>query len=305
MKKKYILPFCLLILCSLFTPGNSQDTITYQNLVEKLFDMEYLATIPRTGEYSGNFSSHDRRSKYDETTNTYLLWDANSDGSDYIRKEGDDIVIFEKNGPGVIWRFWSALAKEGNIKIFIDHSEIPVVDQPFRDFFEKFGNDVPPMNFPNLVMTLSRGRNHFLPIPYNKYCKIVLSKNWGAYYHITYTTYPQTTKLHSYSGIFSKDDCIALAQADRFLGNRGYLRKSYDGESTEKIDLTIGSNREKLVFETTGNKAITCLKFKSDSLIEYGRNVDLLKDIWLSIRWDSDKEPSVLAPIFVPFGNIG
>jgi hypothetical protein len=303
MNIKYCLTFCFLILSSCFNVGYSQDTIKYRNLVEKLYDMENLSTIPQIGEYSGNFSSYDRRSKYDATTNTYIQWDANSDGSGFIRKEGEDIVIFDKNGPGVIWRFWSALAKEGNIKIFIDNSEIPVVDQPFRDFFEKFGNDIPPMNLPNLVMMLSRGRNHYLPIPFNKHCKIVLSKNWGAYYHITYTSYPETAILQSYSGKYSKDDCLALAQADRFLGNRGYLRKTYDGESTEKIDLTIGSNREKLVFETTGNKAITCLKFRYDGLSEYGNNIDMLKDLWLSITWDSDKEPSVMAPLGMFFGT--
>lgn len=303
MHNKYFLIFCLLILNSCFTIGLSQDTIKYRDLVDKLYDLEYLAKIPGIGEYSGNFSSYDRRSKYDATTKTYVQWDANGDGSGYIRQEGEDIVIFEKNGPGVIWRFWSALAKEGNIKIFIDHSEIPVVDQPFRDFFEKFGNDTPPMNFPNLAMTLSRGRNRYLPIPFNKHCKIVLSKNWGAYYHITFTSYPETKILPSYSGKFSKDDCLALAQADRLLGNRGYLRKNYDGESTEKISLAIGSNQAKLISEIAGNDAITCLKFKYDNLSEYGSNIDFLKDLWLSITWDYDKEPSVLVPLGMFFGT--
>ncbi|MEI8224503.1 MAG: hypothetical protein WCG82_01100 [Bacteroidota bacterium] len=103
----------------------AQDTINYPILVQRLFDMKYLATPPQKGEQSGNFSSYDRRSKYDTISGTYIQWDANADGTGYIRKEGTDIVIFEKDGPGVIWRFWSALAKDGHIKIFIDNGEAP------------------------------------------------------------------------------------------------------------------------------------------------------------------------------------
>jgi hypothetical protein len=33
------------------------------------------------------------------------------------------------------------------------------------EFFDRFNNDIPPMNFPNLVSTLSRGRNRCIRIP--------------------------------------------------------------------------------------------------------------------------------------------
>lgn len=292
----------LATICSFFTPGVAQVTFTYSNLVERLYDLEYLATVPDLGEYSGNFSSYDRNSVYDEASNTYMQWSANNDGSGYIRKEGEDIVIFEKDGPGVIWRFWSALAATGHIKIFIDHSEIPVVDIPFSDFFERFNSDIPPMNLPNLVMILSRGRNHFLPVPYQKHCKIMLSKNWGAYYHITYTSFPEGTLLPTYTGSYSRDDCFALANADRFLGNRGYPEKTSAGEAKEAVLITLGPNQTKTIKEIAGNKALTSLKIRYDSLVTYGSNADFLKNIWLSITWDSDKEPSVMAPLGMFFG---
>jgi len=87
------------------------------------------------GENSGNFSSYDRHSKYDETAKTYIQWEANDDGSGYIRKEGDDIVVFDQDGPGVIWRIWSALAKEGKIRIYLDNAKEPVIDRPFPGTF--------------------------------------------------------------------------------------------------------------------------------------------------------------------------
>ncbi|MBR4372091.1 MAG: hypothetical protein IKS92_13660, partial [Victivallales bacterium] len=42
------------------------ETLSYGDLVKRLTDMEYLATFPAKGETMAQFSSYDRRSKYDE-----------------------------------------------------------------------------------------------------------------------------------------------------------------------------------------------------------------------------------------------
>ncbi|KAA3437859.1 DUF2961 domain-containing protein [Rufibacter hautae] len=281
----------------------SQGALSYVDLVNRLHDLEYLATPPHKDEKSGSFSSYDRRSRYDAVTNTYEAWGANGDGSGYIRKEGKDIVVFEQEGPGVIWRFWSALAKEGHIKIYIDNQPVPVVDKPFRDLFETVGNEVPPMNYPNLVMTLSRGRNHYLPISYSKHCKIVLSENWGAYYHITYTSLPKSTTIPSFTGTYTKQENFALAQTDRTLGSRGYERKHYDKEVVETRQVKATPNAEVLLREVQGNKAISYFKVNFDNFLTKQEKQSLIKNLWLSITWDNDKTPSVLTPLGVFFGT--
>ena len=163
--------------------------LSYPDLIRRLYDLERLAEPPLPGEQGGCMSSYDRRSRYDPTTDTYQDWDANDDGSGYIRREGDWIVAFENAGPGVIWRVWSALPSAGHVQVFIDDNLQPVLDLPFRDFFERFNNEIPPLNFPALAPTLSRGRNRFIPIPYNHSCKVRFAPGWGAYYHFTYTTF--------------------------------------------------------------------------------------------------------------------
>jgi Protein of unknown function (DUF2961) len=213
------------------------------------------------------------------------------------------MVVFEKDGPGVIWRFWSALAKEGHIKIFIDDKEVPVVDKPFRDFFETVEGEVPPINYPNIVMTLSRGRNRFLPIPYNKRCKIVLSENWGAYYHITYTNFPKTTSVPSYTAKFSKEENFTVAHSDRILGNRGYERKKYENEIVDAIQLKANAAAEVTVKELQGNKAISSIKVELDNALSQEDRQRLIKDLWLSITWDDDEKPSVLTPLGMFFGT--
>ena len=47
----------------------------------------------------------------------------------------------------------------GHIKIYLDGSETPVIDKPFGAYFGDLEK-----KFPGLAMTLSRGRNEFIPI---------------------------------------------------------------------------------------------------------------------------------------------
>ena len=307
MKKLLLIKYKYSVFIGLFTihlvPARSQQSLSYIDLVKRLYDLEHVSAPPAVGEKSGNFSSYDRRSRYDSATNTYVAWGANGDGSGYIRKEGSDIVVFENDGPGVIWRFWSALAKEGHIKIYIDNKEAPVVDKPFRDFFETVEGEVPPMNYPNIVMTLSRGRNRFLPIPYNKHCKIVLSENWGAYYQITYTNFPKITTVPSYTGTFTKQENFTVAETDRILGSRGYDRKKYDKEVVDNINVRVSAQKEVNVKELTGNKAISYIKVQFEDSLTSEEKQRLIKDLWLSITWDNDAKSSVLAPIGMFFGS--
>ena len=77
--------------------------MTYRELLSRLTDMRLLMRKASPEERSGCMSSYDRASRYDESTGTYVRWDANDDGSGCIRTLPDgSIVAFEQEGPGVI-----------------------------------------------------------------------------------------------------------------------------------------------------------------------------------------------------------
>ena len=282
-----------------------QVKLTYPDVIKRLYDMEYLATPPGKGEQSGNFSSFDRQATYSPTTKTYENWGANSDGTGFIRKEGNGIVVFEKDGPGVIWRVWSALAQNGNIKIYIDHAAKPVYDKPFKDFFEKFDELLPPINLPNLSMTLSRGRNRFIPIPFNKHCKIVLEEGWGLYYDIAYTVFPSETQLPVFDGTYNKVTSVSLAETDRDLANRGYERKMYPDETKERSVVHIPGNSTAQLITLNGNKAITHFKIRYDEeqYTTASDKEEMLRNIWIKMTWDDDSKPSVMTPVGMFFGT--
>ncbi len=97
-----------------------QPRMTYIDLIHRLTDLEHLATLPPPGEKTAQFSSYDRASRYDESTGKYIHWDANGDNNGIIRKEGDKEVLAEMEGPGCIWRIWSAAPKQGHVRIYLD-----------------------------------------------------------------------------------------------------------------------------------------------------------------------------------------
>jgi hypothetical protein len=262
--------------------------------------MERLAVLPVPGEKCAQWSSYDRKSQYNSATDTYEGWDANGDGSGLIREENGQLVLAEMEGPGVLWRIWSALPKDGHVKIFLDGQEQPVVDLPFKKYFD---GTAKPFTRKNLVYTAAKGVNSYIPIPYQKSCKIVAEKNWGLYYHFTYTTYPKDTRLPTFTRDLTADDAAALDRADKLLEQCGSDPAGQRvGQTTEQVKVTVGPGETVKVADLKGARAITGLSVKMDvpqATDEFG----VLRELALRISWDDEAQPSVWSPLGDFFGT--
>jgi len=276
---------------------------TYSDLLEKMSDLRMLAIPPEEGEKGGCFSSYDRRSVYNSTEDRYEDWDANADHNGYIYTEAGGIVVFDMEGPGVIWRIWSALALEGNIRVYIDDMENPAIKMPFRLFFERFYHMEFSSNYPNLTPTLSRGRNRWIPIPFSRRCKIVLEEGWGAYYHITYTKFPQEISLPIYSKELEKGIQIPLAELDRkfhFREECPWLHEK--NELTECLTVFCAAKKTALAFRSESPGAITKMSMDFRNLFGPRCN-ELMRSLLLEIHWDDEELSSVLSPAGDFFGT--
>jgi hypothetical protein len=103
------------IVAWLCRPVLAEETYSYADLVKQLTNLERLAVLPAQGETCAQWSSYDRASKYDEAAGKYVKWDANGDGGGIIRREGNLSVFAEMEGPGCIFRIWSALPEKGRV----------------------------------------------------------------------------------------------------------------------------------------------------------------------------------------------
>ena len=302
MKRKLSIFLLIPVLCCTLNAASDTaspsvpNTLTYKDLVHRLTDMEQIAVLPPGGEKTSLASSYDRHSQYDAAQDKYIAWDANGDGFGIIRMEGDEAVFADIKGPGCIWRTWSAEAQKGHVKIYLDGVETPTVDLPFYGYFDGRNE---PFTRKNLVYeTKARGLNNFTPIPFQKSCKIVADKEWGAYFHFNYTQFPEGTVVPTFKLPLSSEDLAALDEANRIMGQCGKdPAGSRADQKSETKSVTLPAGGNAAVMELNGPQAITALKVKLDLPKEVEEQRMLLAQLTVRITWDDDKEPAVWAPL--------
>lgn len=274
------------------------ETLTYVDLVRRVTDLERLALLPEPGERCEQWSSYDRASRYDATTGKYVGWDANGDGDGYIRKEGDQFVFAEMKGPGCIWRIWSAAPKAGHVRIYLDGAEVPAVDLPFMGYFDGKNE---PFTRSALVHTVALGWNNYTPIPYQKSCKIIADRDWGAYYQFVYTTFPEGTQVPTFKRQLSAEEGAALDAANTRLASPGPALPASPGEETQRAQLSAAGGG-KSVFSAAGPRAIKTLRARVDPPFK-PEDRTALREWTLQIQFDGEAAPSVWAPFGDFFGT--
>jgi hypothetical protein len=292
----------LLVMTFASSRAVSAENLTYKDLVKRYTDLEHLAVLPDAGEKGAMWSSWDRASTYDEATGKYINWFANADGTGFIRKEGAQIVMAEMEGPGCIWRIWSAGPGGGHVKIYLDGAAEPTVDMPFGDYFS--GTNAP-FNYKSLsYYTWASGGDLYMPIPYQKSCKIIADEKWGEYYHITYSTFSKDTTVPTFKKELVPEDVAALKELDDFYANKlgenpGGVRK---GEKTVEKTAKVKPGQSVKIAELKGARAITAIKCKMD-FKDRGSQMAPLRELVLRITWDGQKEPAVWCPLGDFFGT--
>lgn len=280
-------------------------TLTYTDIVNRLYDLKSLANKPIEGEKSSQFSSYDRSSNYNSFLDQYRNWHANGDWGGVIRKQGDGgEVIAEMEGPGYITRIWSANPQNGRIKIFLDGSTTPVIDMPFKLLFTIFG-------YSQLSYTTpASGANFYIPIPYNKSAKVVLyggfgDNGWGSYYLLDYTTLPKHYEVPTFKYPLDNEAKQALSKVNNFfLSNLGTNPHGFEVATKHTNSISLNSGETKTIYESNSPKAITGLKIKiNDELTEPFEEWEVLKELTISAFWDNEANPSIWASVGDFFGN--
>jgi len=290
----------VLALCLVAPFASGGETLTYLDLIKQVADLERLATLPLEGETCRQWSSYDRGSKYDAATDTYVGWDKNDDGRGIIRKEGDVSVFAEMEGPGCIWRIWSADAKAGHVKVYLDGAAQPTIDLAFDDYFNR---KVKPFVYPSVVNTTASGRNNYMPIPYQKSCKVTADPGWGNYFHFGYRTYPKGTILPTFKMELAAEETAALEAADRILTQcGGDPAGKRTGEQTQTVKVDAAAGTACPVVSIDGPRAITNIKVNID-LPASPEDRKRLRELALRISWDGEAEPSVWTPLGDFFGT--
>jgi len=302
--KKEILLISLQLLIAVYLGSNvyGQHQIQYHALLRQMKDLQRLAELPQTGESCSQWSSWDRRSKYNAETGKYEFWDGNNDGAgNFIREENGKFVMAEMMGPGAIVRIWSAQPEQGHVKIYIDGNEKPVIDMPFISYFD---HSVYPFNKEGITYKVSEGYNSYLPISYNKSCKVVADSGWGVYYHFNYITFPKDIEVEPFTMPLDPESEKALNKVNDFFLNRiGNSPHPFSGnEDTAKGDIRIAPGKTIDLATFQGARAIKSIKIYPDFKNRAEAMIGLRK-LFIKMDWDQKGNPEVWGPLGDFFGT--
>jgi len=277
---------------------------TYLDLVNRMITSRHLC-VGNSGEKTAEFTSYDRASRYEN--GEYLNWAANGDGGQYLADTEDGgCLIAEMDGPGYISRIWSATAGPGHVKIYIDGAKEPTVD---LEFCEYFNCTKEPFIYPSLVYNDSgRGKNCYVPISYNRPCRIVAyggfgDDGWGKYYHINYTTFPKGTTVESMPKVLSEEQKAALQRVDTFFCEKiGTHPEGYADAPFESCTVTASSPAVKS-FMGRGAVHGILVRLNSTAYDNSIEMIEVLKNLRIRMYWDGNAEPAVDAPLGDFFGS--
>lgn len=115
--------------------------------------------------------------------------------------------MMDAAGPGAVVRIWMPpsvrdAAIIGTVRVYLDHAEQPTLEMTGEDLLNG-GLTGPPLSAVRAI-----GRNLYLPIPYEKHCKITYDRNFWtdgrkphdrAFYLINYRRYAAGTRVETFS----------------------------------------------------------------------------------------------------------
>ncbi|UDQ98209.1 glycoside hydrolase family 172 protein [Lentisphaerota bacterium WC36G] len=194
----------------------ANSEISLESLVKKMVDRDALTKLDSKKYLMKAATSYDRQSKVNNPAdgiykpakgrNWSKGWFANRDFHQFIREEVNngrkEKVLMEDFGPGAVTRIWSTAQKGGTIRVYLDGSKTPAIEMNRHELLggsHKFA----PYPFAFLASDDKtnpdwRGCNLYLPIPYQKSCKIT-TDGAAAYYNIWYREYEDGVKVKTFT----------------------------------------------------------------------------------------------------------
>lgn len=255
-----------------------------------LYELRQLYRIDQLPQYL-NSGTVEQISSYDRTG-------GNDDGFagtySFIRMEGTQQVIADIQGPGVINRIWTPTPTSDTIAFYFDGEEKPGLILPFDKLF--VGNRFPFLE--PICGSEVGGYYCYLPIPYNKSCRVVF-KGKMLFYQIQYRTYPQKTKIKTYSNEWTKEEKEALQDAVDFWKGYGnnFLDELYSQVSMETRTIKIASGETISLFEMKEGGRIVGIETEGLDKLDRNDNSLLLK-----ANWDNEESNAIEVPLKDLFG---
>ncbi len=279
----------LIVLCLIIFVKS--PTIAQANKSTFVRELEQLSELKFLPQYRDN-TIVGMESSYDTTG-------GNDDGfsgkySFFLKESENRLVIADLKGPGVIQRIWTPTPTEDTIQFYFDNEEKPRISVRFIDLFS---SEVFPFVSP-LVGNEVGGYYCYLPIPYEKSCKIVYLGKRIQFHQIQYRTFFANTDVKSYSPKLNNEEKEALYNAAQRWEN--YYSAAFVDNNKVKIiekEVLINAGETIKVAQINEGGRIIRMEFQDISEID---NPDT--HLIFRAKWDGEKDYAINTPLRHLFG---
>ena len=271
---------------SVYLVADSQSGI-----YEELLSLSGIEFLP---QYRDN-STVRQISSYDTTG-------GNDDGFSgkysYLRIENENLVIADLKGSGVIQRIWTPTPTEDTIQFYFDGEKKPRISIKFA---ELFSGDIYPFSRP-IVGNEVGGYYCYLPIPYQKSCKIVFKGKEMQFIQIQYRQNTDQNSMLSFPDKFSEKEKDALILAIKAWSNIGkkvidLSQSAKSGVISQTSTISLKSGETKAIFRDNDGGRIIGFEIIPQSDLN-----NIFKDIILRATWDDKIVPAINCPFTDFFG---
>ncbi len=244
--------------------GNIQDLPAYRDRTKEFQVSSYDTTGGNDDGFSGKYS--------------------------YLRKTPDScLVIFDVKGKGIINRIWTPTPTQDTLDFYLHGSNKPSYSIKFS---ELFSGGISPFDAPLSGNELG-GYYSYVPIPYDKGCKIVFRGKKLQFYQIQYRSVPNSYIVDA----FSQQDVQDSGEVLKDLKSAWEKVSDPTFDKEIKTDTVLKPGEAITVAQINTGGRIEGIKIYNAAAFE-----GIHKKIDLRITWDGEQEPAIYAPVSDFFG---
>lgn len=263
------------------------DTISFSLELEKLYNIGSLAKY-ETAAKSHQISSYDTTGGND---------DGFSGKYSFLRRNSDStLVIFDVTGAGVIHRFWTPTPTNDTLDFYIDNPDQITFSIKYIDLFS---GDAYPFIGP-LCGNQIGGYFCYLPIPFQKSCKIVSRGKKMQFHQIQYKLFDAPTIVKSFSmNISDEEQSVLKSAADQWSILKKDISSFYEINEyrTKSGSITLKPNNSVTIFDHKKAGRILGIELSPITVFEATK-----KQVDIRITWDNELKPAIYLPAHDFFG---
>jgi hypothetical protein len=216
----------------------------------------------------------------------------------FVRKENGGLVLADLEGPGVIYRFLTPTPTEDMLEFYFDGEKEPRIQVKFRDLFM---GKYPAFPRP-LVGFGAGGFYSYVPLPYEKSCKVFLRAERMQFYQINYAKYPKGMGIKSFTVEPTAEYQRQIEKARKLFDSTGTDISEYgvpDGGKVETITSkgNLEAGKAIRLFDVNRPGRIVGIRVRPAEAL-----AGKARDIVIRAYWDGDANPAIVCPAGDFFG---